>query len=245
MQTIAALQDSARTWLVHTFGCGLDGENRFVVERFKAMLDGDIRPVQPEAAKVNGRRRANRVVVSRKEVEALRSARTEIIVCTGLRTRGGLQLYGDIATGVFHDRRQRGLNTDLSGVPPAASRPGISDPEFEHARRTPWPIETVRLESGGTASVITGALPNGAPPAFARSADVARPRRRTGARRASSRGAKAQTRPRPRQGVRTRALPPAGRSAARSRPVRAVRDRRSMQYAPYQTGVPLAHGRRS
>ena len=108
MQTIAALQGSARTWLVHTFGCGLDGENRFVVERFKAMLDGDIRSVQPEAPKANARRKQQRVVVSRKEVEALRPARTEIIVCTGLRTRGGLQLYGDIATGIWHDRRQRG-----------------------------------------------------------------------------------------------------------------------------------------
>ena len=107
MTTATALPGNAHTWLVHTFGCGLDGENRFVVERFKAMLDGDIRPVKPEAPKAKGRR-ASRVVVSRKEAEALRPARTEIIVCTGLRTRGGLQLYGDIATGMFHDRRQRG-----------------------------------------------------------------------------------------------------------------------------------------
>jgi len=51
MQTIDALQGGARTFLVHTFGSGLDGEDRFVVERFKAMLDGDIRPVRPEAPK--------------------------------------------------------------------------------------------------------------------------------------------------------------------------------------------------
>ena len=102
MQTIEALQGGARTYLVHNFGNGLDGEDRFLVERFKALLDGDIRPVQPEAPK------AKRMVVSREEVEAMLPARTEIIVCTGLRTRGGRQIWGDIATGIFHDRRQKG-----------------------------------------------------------------------------------------------------------------------------------------
>ncbi len=102
MQTTDTLQGSARTYLVHTFGSGLDGEDRFVVERFKALIDGDIRPIQPEAAG------GKHMVVSRQEAEAMRPARTEIIICTGLRTRGGRQLYGDIATGIFHDRRQRG-----------------------------------------------------------------------------------------------------------------------------------------
>ena len=107
--TIAiALPGNARTWLVHAFGCGLDGEDRFVVERFKAMLDGDIRPIQPEPPKAKGRRKAKRPVVSRKAVEAMRPARTEIIVCTGLRTRGGWQIWGDVATGIWHDRRQKG-----------------------------------------------------------------------------------------------------------------------------------------
>ena len=49
MQTIDAIQGGARTYLVHTFGRGLDGEDRFVVERFKAMVDGDIRPIDTEA----------------------------------------------------------------------------------------------------------------------------------------------------------------------------------------------------
>lgn len=108
MTTATALPGNTRTWLVHTFGSGLEGEDRFVVERFKTMLDGDIRPIQPEMPKSKGRRKTKRPVVSRKQVEAMRPARTEIIVCTGLRTKGGLQLYGDIATGIFHDRRQRG-----------------------------------------------------------------------------------------------------------------------------------------
>ncbi len=108
MQTIGTLPRTTRTWLVHTFGCGLEGEDRFVVERFTARLDGDIRPIQPEALRRKGRSKAKHPIVSRKEVEAMRPARTEIIICTGLRTRGGRQLYGDIATGIFHDRRQRG-----------------------------------------------------------------------------------------------------------------------------------------
>ncbi len=108
MQTIEALQGGARTYLVHNFGNGLDGEDRFVVERFRALIDGDIRPIQPEVPKAKGRRKAKRMVVSREEAEAMRPARTEIIVCTGLRTRGGRQYWGDIATSMFHDRRQRG-----------------------------------------------------------------------------------------------------------------------------------------
>ena len=108
MQAIDAQQGSVRTYLVHNFGSGLDGDDRFVVERFKALLNGDIRLIQAEALKAKGRRGAKRMVVSREEAEVMRPARTEIIVCTGFRTRGGRQLYGDIATGIFHDRRQRG-----------------------------------------------------------------------------------------------------------------------------------------
>ena len=108
MQTIDALRGGARTYLVHNFGNGLDGEDRFVVERFKALIDGDIRPIHTEAPRTKGRRKTRRIVVSRKEVEAMLPARTEIIVCTGLRTRSGRQIWGDIATGIFHDRRQKG-----------------------------------------------------------------------------------------------------------------------------------------
>ena len=79
-----------------------------MVERFKALIDGDIRPILPKAPKANSGRGAKRMVVTREEVEAMLPARTETIVCTGLRTRGGRQIWGDIATGIFHDRRQRG-----------------------------------------------------------------------------------------------------------------------------------------
>ena len=99
--------NTADTFLVHLFGTGLADE-KYVVERFKAMADGDIRPIRPEAAGANGRRKAKRTVVSRKQAEAMRPDRTEIIICTGLRTRGGRQAWGAVALGLFCDRKQRG-----------------------------------------------------------------------------------------------------------------------------------------
>ena len=109
MQGIDALRGGATsTWLVHAFGSGLDGEDRFTVERYRAMIDGDIRPVRPDGSGAKGRRGAKPPVVSRKQVEALRPDRTEIIICTGLRSRGGWQIWGVVALGIFHDRRQRG-----------------------------------------------------------------------------------------------------------------------------------------
>ena len=96
--------NTADTFLIHFFGTGLADE-KYVVERFKAMADGDIRPIRPEAA---GRRKARHAVVSRKQAEAMRPGRTEIIVCTGLSTRGGRQAWGSVAAGLLCDRKQRG-----------------------------------------------------------------------------------------------------------------------------------------
>lgn len=45
---------TARACPVYNFGNGLDSEDRFVVERFKTLIDGDIRPMQPEALKAKG-----------------------------------------------------------------------------------------------------------------------------------------------------------------------------------------------
>ena len=106
---IAFPSNTASTFLTHFFGSGLADE-RYVVERFKALACGDIRQVageEPATAK-KGKRRAKRATATLNEVKELRPARTEIIVCTGLRVRGGIQLWGDIATSMFHDRRQKG-----------------------------------------------------------------------------------------------------------------------------------------
>ena len=116
MNTAMAMPgNTASTFLIHLFGSGLE-DDRYVVERFRALADGDIRPVRPEAspdrgpgqATRKGRRGAKRVTASLSEVWEMRPARTEIIVCTGLRTRGGQQLWGSVAAGLLCDRRQRG-----------------------------------------------------------------------------------------------------------------------------------------
>ena len=100
--------NTASTFLIHYFNGGLDGDDRFVVERFRALACGDIRPIEVETPNPKGRRKAKRIVVSRKEAEAMRPDRTEIIVCTGLRSRGGRQAWGAVALGLFCDRKQRG-----------------------------------------------------------------------------------------------------------------------------------------
>ena len=99
--------NTAETFLVHFFGTGL-ADDRYVVERFKALADGDIRPIRPEAIGANGRCKSKHSVVSRKEAEAMRPDRTEIIICTGLSTRGGRQAWGSVALGLFCDRKQKG-----------------------------------------------------------------------------------------------------------------------------------------
>jgi len=98
--------NTADTFLVHFFNGGL-ADQRYVVERFKAFADGEIRP-WPGGAAAKKSRGGRRVTATLKAVKELRPARTEIIVCTGLTTRGGQQLWGDLATSLWHDRRQKG-----------------------------------------------------------------------------------------------------------------------------------------
>ena len=108
MNTAIAIPGSAATFLTHFFGHGLADE-RYVVEKFKAMANGDIRRCPTDASSTGkSRRKAKFVTATLKAVKEMRPARNEIIVCTGLRTRGGVQVWGDIATGLFHDRRQKG-----------------------------------------------------------------------------------------------------------------------------------------
>ena len=96
-----------RSWCISS-APGL-ADDRYVVQRFKALADGDIRPWPgEEPATGKGRRRAKRLTASLKAVKEMRPACTEIIICTGLRTRGGMQVWGSVALGMFCDRRQRG-----------------------------------------------------------------------------------------------------------------------------------------
>ena len=106
--TIAVPGNTADTFLVHFFGTGLS-DDRYVVEKFKAMVNGDIRRCLDAApAKSKGRRKTNYATASLKAVREMRPARNEIIVCTGLKTRGGWQLWGSAATGLLCDRKQKG-----------------------------------------------------------------------------------------------------------------------------------------
>ena len=99
--------NTADTFLVHFFGTGL-ADDRYVVERYRALADGDIVPAPAEAPKAKGRGKPKHTVVSRKQAEAMRPGRTEIIICTGLSTRGGRQTWGSVAAGILCDRRQKG-----------------------------------------------------------------------------------------------------------------------------------------
>ncbi len=100
--------NTADTFLVHFFGGGLEGDDRFVVERFRALACGDIVPAPAETTGAKGGHKVKHTVVSRKEAEAMRPGRTEIIICTGLKTCGGRQAWGSVALGFFCDRKQRG-----------------------------------------------------------------------------------------------------------------------------------------
>ena len=92
MQIGGKIDGAARTFLVHMFGRGLDDE-RYVVERFQSMADGDIR--RRPGGNPKGRRRAKSAAASLKAVKEMRSAPDEIIVCTALNLKGsGIQMWG-------------------------------------------------------------------------------------------------------------------------------------------------------
>ena len=101
--------NTAETFLTHIFGRGLEGD-RYVVERFRAMADGDIRRLDGDGSvTAKRRRRGRRVTATLKAVRELRPAPNEIIICTALDLkRSGIQYWGSISTGLFCDRRQKG-----------------------------------------------------------------------------------------------------------------------------------------
>ena len=106
MQTVNSRPANAGTYLIHVFGRGLE-DGRYVVERFKSMTNGDIRPVSSGGPAKKGRRKARRTTVSLKAVKEMRPGRDEIIICTGETIRGGIQYWGAFATGMFVERKQR------------------------------------------------------------------------------------------------------------------------------------------
>ncbi|MDE0374158.1 MAG: hypothetical protein OXI73_16670 [Rhodospirillales bacterium] len=82
----------ASTFLVHHFGRGLvDKDRTYAVERFRALADGDIRRWPLDAPAACGRRRPKPEVATFEQVREMRPAFNEVIVCTALGTRSGLQ----------------------------------------------------------------------------------------------------------------------------------------------------------
>ena len=99
---------TASTFPIHHFAGGPDGDGRFVVVRIRALACDDIRPVEPRGPTANGRRKTTRIAVSRKAAGPMRPDRTEFIVCTGPRSRGGGQAWGSLSTGLLRDCRRTG-----------------------------------------------------------------------------------------------------------------------------------------
>ena len=108
MQAALAPRGDARTYLTHFVGGGFDDE-RYVVETFRSLANGDIVPVQADGSRPKGRRKALGRILPLKAVEQLRPARDEIIIATGVRQRRSqVQYWGWLSLGIFADRRQRG-----------------------------------------------------------------------------------------------------------------------------------------
>ena len=85
--------NNASTFLTHLFGQGLD-DDRYRVERFRSMADGDIRPLRAKEVK-KGRSKAQGATLSRQAVRKMRPARDEIIIATGINLRNsGVQYWG-------------------------------------------------------------------------------------------------------------------------------------------------------
>ena len=105
----------------------------------------------------------------------MRPGRTEIIVCTGLRTRGRETVLGGHRDLDLPRPPVEGLEPPSPlDVPPARAgrASSIRSPISKGGR--PWPMQIRKSASLGTASATTDGLPNSAPPAFARSAGAAR-----------------------------------------------------------------------
>ena len=95
MRTVQTHPGNASTFLTYLFGQGLD-DDRYVVERFQSMADGDIRPLGSRGPRTKGRPKAANTVVSRQAVRKMRPARDEIIVATGINLQNsGVQLWGE------------------------------------------------------------------------------------------------------------------------------------------------------
>ena len=80
MHAAIAVPGSASTILIHLFGRGLEDE-RYVVDRYKAMADGDIRRWPGDETPTKGRHKTKRTIASLEDIRKLCPARPGIIIC--------------------------------------------------------------------------------------------------------------------------------------------------------------------
>ncbi|MCZ0951658.1 MAG: hypothetical protein OXQ89_22670 [Rhodospirillaceae bacterium] len=102
-------REPASTYLVHHFGRGPVDEGRtYAVERFRAMSDGTLQRWPLEVPTGNGGNRPRPELATFGQLREIRPAYNEVIVCTALGTRSGIQFWGYYAAlGLFPDRRRR------------------------------------------------------------------------------------------------------------------------------------------
>ena len=92
---------NAQTYLVHVFGRGLEGD-RYVIEKYRSLADGQIHAVEAEQPATNARRGKRRTIMSagRRQEAAARARRDH-------------RVHGAEPEGVRHpvlgDRRDSGL----------------------------------------------------------------------------------------------------------------------------------------
>lgn len=93
MHSLTTRAKPSGTYITHLFGRGLKDQDRYDVQRYRSMTNGEIRPVKGSDGET----------VSCVTVRAMRPARNEIIVCTAQRKpQSGVQFWGALATGLFY-----------------------------------------------------------------------------------------------------------------------------------------------
>lgn len=96
---VSVLRPDANTFLTHVFGRGLE-DKQYVVERYRTTIDGEIRRLPGG----NG----HPLTLSLATVRKLRPGRNEILICKSEKHSGsGIQYWGDLATGLFAERKRK------------------------------------------------------------------------------------------------------------------------------------------
>ena len=86
MRAATTLHRDTQIFLIRICGPGLD-DDRYRVERFQSMADGDIRLWIADEPPAKGRRKTKGEIASLRAIRERRPARNEIVVCAGRASR--------------------------------------------------------------------------------------------------------------------------------------------------------------